>query len=76
MEFLLRAAYKGLFGLNMVILGTIANRVKFKNIFEVYSLSSATFVFWSKLNSGSFLLVKGLFGLNRVKLGYPGPDDF
>ena len=55
--------------------GPITIRVKFENIFEVNSLTLATFVFWSKLNSSSFPLVLGLFGLNRVKLGDEGPDD-
>ena len=35
-----------------------------------------TFVFWSELNSSSFLLVQGLYGLNKIKLDYDGPDDY
>ena len=58
------------------MIGLISIRVKFENIFEVNSLTLATFVFWSKLNSSSFLLVQGLFGLNRVILGYEGPDVY
>ena len=54
----------------------ITIKVKFEVIFEVNSLTLATFVFESKLNSSPFLLVLGLFGLNRVKLGYDGPDDY
>ena len=34
-------------------MGPITIRVKFQTVFEVYSLSQATFVFWSEL--GNFL---------------------
>ena len=32
-------------------------------------------IFLSKFTYCSFILGQGLFGLNRVKLGYEGPDD-
>ena len=32
-------------------------RVKFQNVFEVYTLSKETFVYWSELNSISYILV-------------------
>ena len=41
--------------------------VKFQNLFQVYSLSLVTFVFWSELNSISSILVQCLFGLNKVE---------
>ena len=37
--------------------GGIVIRIKFKKGFEVYSLSSVTFVFYRELNSSSFILV-------------------
>ena len=58
-----------LFGLNWAKVGPISNRVESQNVFEVYSLSSATFVFWSELSSIPVILIRGLFGLNRAKLG-------
>ena len=33
-------------------------RIKFENGFEVYSLSSVTFVYYRELNSSSFILVR------------------
>ena len=42
----------------MVTSRPINVRVKFQNIFEVYSLSKVTFVFWPALNSCSFILVR------------------
>lgn len=52
--------------------GTIAIRFRFlfQNVFDIYSLSEVTFKILSHLNSSFFLLVKWLFGLNKVKLGY------
>ena len=40
-------------------MGPIIIRVKFYDVFEVYSLSYATFVFWSELNSRSFYMSGG-----------------
>ena len=54
----------GYMGLDLAKIGPISIRTKFRNIFGVYLLSLATFVFWSELNSSSFILVKlGLHGL-------------
>ena len=39
-------------------MGLIPTRVMFQNVFEDYSLSEATFVFWSESNSRSYLLVQ------------------
>ena len=38
--------------------GGIVIRIKFNKGFEVYSLSSVTFVFYRELNSSSFILVR------------------
>ena len=43
--------------------GGIVIRIKFKKGFEVYSLSSVTFVFYRELNSRSFILVQWVGGL-------------
>ena len=43
--------------------GGIVIRIKFKKGFEVYSLSSVTFVFYRELNSSSFILVRWVAGL-------------
>ena len=51
-------------------------KVKFENVIEVKSLIQATFVFRPELDCSSFMLVQGLFRLNRVNLGYDGPDDY
>ena len=48
--------------------GLVSNRVKFQNVFEVYSLSQTIF-FWYELSTNPIILLQGLFGLNRVKLG-------
>ena len=41
-------------------------RLKFKNGFEVYSLSSVTSVYYRELNSSSFILVRWVGGwINR-----------
>ena len=42
--------------------GGIVIRIKFKKGFEVYSLSSVTFVFYRELNSSSFILVRWVGG--------------
>ena len=49
---------KGKIGLNWAKIGPITIRDKFENIFEVYSLSQAIFVFWSELNSSSFRFIQ------------------
>ena len=43
--------------------GGIVIRIKFNKGFEVYSLSSVTFVFYRELNSSSFILVRWVGGL-------------
>ena len=60
----------GKIGLNWALTGSNTNRGKLKNIFKSYSLSLASFVYWSELNSSSFILVKCLIYLNKMKLGY------
>ena len=53
---------------------TQATRDKFQNVLYVYlKLSRATIIFWPELNSSFFILVQGLFWLNRAKLGKNGP---
>ena len=42
--------------------GWIVMRIKVKNRFEVYSLSSVTFVYYRELNSSSFILVRWVGG--------------
>ena len=53
-------------------MGPITNRVKFQNVFGVYSLSYVTFIFWSEVSYSPIILIQGLFWLNRVKLGKKG----
>ena len=40
--------------------GLITIRVKFENVFEVYTLSKESFVFWSELNSIFYILVQSV----------------
>ena len=44
-------------------------KTKFQTVFGVYSLILATFLFESDLNLNSFILVQGLFVVNRISTG-------
>ena len=52
-------------GLDMAKTGLIDINARFQNVFEVCSLSKATFVFWSDLNCSS----RGCLGENGVRWG-------
>ena len=63
----------GLYGYIRLNLTTVVDpptiRVRFQNVFELFSLSQATLVFWSELRTDFFMYVQRLFALNRVKVG-------